>query len=226
MFDILASWLSNCFNFASSSSQAVALPLESRPPSPPHLSSSTALANQPTRLNEDGTKSDCIFCGVTTANPDFNVVHEDDEFVIFRDRSPGSKVHLLAIPKRHIDNVKTLSILDTDMLLRMKSVGQATLSKIGVPQGQQRLGFHIPPFFSVNHLHLHLLSLPLPFPGSIKYRPSIPSSFNTPPTTPSTSKRTKLKGFAWFCEIDQVIRILQAGQKVKVGSVKTQSTRT
>jgi len=30
------------------------------------------------------------------------LVAQDDEFVIFRDRSPGSKVHLLAIPKRHI----------------------------------------------------------------------------------------------------------------------------
>lgn len=27
---------------------------------------------------------------------------QDDEFVIFKDRSPGSKVHLLAVPKRHV----------------------------------------------------------------------------------------------------------------------------
>jgi len=73
---ILASWISDCFNFSSTSSQAVALPLESRPPSPPHLNSTTALANQPTTLNQDGTKEGCIFCGVTTTSPDFNVVHE------------------------------------------------------------------------------------------------------------------------------------------------------
>lgn len=27
---------------------------------------------------------------------------QDPEFVVFRDRSPGSKVHLLAVPKRHV----------------------------------------------------------------------------------------------------------------------------
>ncbi|GAA5946528.1 hypothetical protein JCM3765_000280 [Sporobolomyces pararoseus] len=149
----------------------------------------------------------------------------DDEFVIFKDRSPGSKVHLLAVPKKHIDNVKALTRHDTDMLLRMKAVGRSTLTKVGVNEGQQRLGFHIPPFFSVNHLHLHLLSLPLPFPGSFKYRPSIPKTFKDLSGPSSTADatvpaRAKLKGFSWFVEIDQVIRILQAGQKVKVGSVR------
>ncbi|GAA5938207.1 uncharacterized protein JCM15063_000666 [Sporobolomyces koalae] len=140
--------------------------------------------------------------------------------------APGSKVHLLAIPKRHIDNVKTLTPEDLDMLVRMKAVGRATLAKVGVSEHDQRLGFHIPPFFSVNHLHLHLLSLPLPFPGSFKYRPSIPSTFRSSSTTTSAAPPppppgTKLKGFSWFVDIDQVMRILQAGQTVKVGSVRS-----
>ncbi|GJN93678.1 hypothetical protein Rhopal_006735-T1 [Rhodotorula paludigena] len=142
-----------------------------------------------------GRQPGCIFCGITSASEGFRVVHEDAEFVVFRDRSPGSKVHLLAVPKRHV-------------VERMKVVGRDVLLREGVAPEQQRLGFHIPPFFSVNHLHLHLLSLPLPFPGSLKYRPSLVS-----PTS------TCLKGFSWFAEVDQVINILRAGQRVKVGSV-------
>lgn len=34
--------------------------------------------------------------------PGFGVVYEDEEFAVFEDRSPGSKVHLLAVPKKHI----------------------------------------------------------------------------------------------------------------------------
>ncbi|BGP50941.1 hypothetical protein JCM10450v2_006867 [Rhodotorula kratochvilovae] len=132
------------------------------------------------------SKPECIFCGVTSASPGFAVVHEDAEFVVFRDRSPGSRVHLLAVPRRHVDSVKTLRSEDVGMLERMKLVGRRVLVEQGVPEGEQR-------FFSVNHLHLHLLSLPLPFPGSIKYRPSVPS--------PRTS--TRLKGFSWFVEVDQ-----------------------
>ncbi|KAM0791916.1 hypothetical protein ACM66B_004170 [Microbotryomycetes sp. NB124-2] len=148
-----------------------------------------------------------------TANHAFNVVHEDDEFVVFKDRSPGSKVHLLAVPKNHIDNVKSLTMEHVDMIERMRQLGQRVLEDNGVPANQQRMGFHIPPFYSVNHLHLHLLSIPLPFPGNLKYRPAVPSG----------SASAKLKGFSWFVEVNQVLSILRAGERVRVNSVKKKS---
>ncbi|TNY18020.1 hypothetical protein DMC30DRAFT_419235, partial [Rhodotorula diobovata] len=159
-----------------------------------------------------GEEPGCIFCGVTAASPGFRVVHEDPEFVVFRDRSPGSKVHLLAVPKRHVESVKTLEAEDVGMLERMKHLGRRVLVEQDVPEGEQRLGFHIPPFFSVPHLHLHLLSLPLPFPGSVKYRPAVP-----PPAR--GGGRGRIKGWSWFVEVDQAIEILRAGQRIKVGPV-------
>ncbi|KAL7337214.1 hypothetical protein BJY59DRAFT_501336 [Rhodotorula toruloides] len=94
----------------------------------------------------------------------------------------------------------------------MRKTGQEVLERVGVPLSEQRLGFHIPPFYSVNHLHLHLLSLPLPFRGSLKYRPALPSE--------AERSSGKLKGWSWFVEVDQVLDILRAGQKVKVASVR------
>lgn len=61
----------------------------------------------------------CVFCGITTGKPGFTVLHEvssyviqrarygangpqDDDTVVIRDRTPGSAIHLLAIPKTHI----------------------------------------------------------------------------------------------------------------------------
>ncbi|GAA5821583.1 hypothetical protein JCM11251_000921 [Rhodosporidiobolus azoricus] len=172
---------------------------------------------------EDEKRDGCIFCDVREETG-FKVVEETDEFVVFRDRSPASKVHLLAVPKRHIDNVKTLKPEDLEMLERMKRFGREALLKVGVEEGQQRMGFHIPPFFSVNHLHLHLLSLPFPsLKGRFKYRPSIPplpiGESRSGGERATGSKGVKLKGFSWFVEVDQVINILQAGQRVKVGSV-------
>ncbi|GAA5887067.1 hypothetical protein JCM5296_001584 [Sporobolomyces johnsonii] len=212
----MAHWLASCWanlGLGSPDERHRSRKLDSHPSSPSRASAA-GLASPASSLDH-GVEINCIFCGVTTESPGFNVVHEDNEFVVFRDRSPGSDVHLLAVPKRHIDNVKTLAPSDVEMLERMKRVGRETLSRAGVAEGRQRLGFHIPPFFSVNHLHLHLLSLPLPFPSSLKYRPSIPSS-----PAKSASKGVKLKGFSWFVEVDQVIRILEAGQRVKVGSVR------
>ncbi|GAA5865067.1 hypothetical protein JCM8547_007702 [Rhodosporidiobolus lusitaniae] len=183
---------------------------------------STPPPTPPSSLRPDGTKEGCIFCDVGVEKG-FNVVHEDPEFVVFRDRSPGSRVHLLAVPRRHVDNVKALVPEDAAMLQRMRALGSEVLKKVGVPEGEQRLGFHIPPFFSVNHLHLHLLSLPLPFPGSLKYRPSFSSPFPALSCLPFSlrggGKGMSLKGFSWFVTVDQVLAILAAGRRVRVGSV-------
>ncbi|GAA6032962.1 hypothetical protein JCM8097_000069 [Rhodosporidiobolus ruineniae] len=221
----MASLISQCLSLLSH-------PARDPPPSSPLSGSSN-----PTPLNSldssseeaagraelvTGTKEGCIFCDVRVEKG-FGVVYEGPEFVVFRDRSPGSKVHLLAVPRKHVDNVKTLVPEDRAMIERMKQVGRQVLVKVGVPEGEQRLGFHIPPFFSVNHLHLHLLSLPLPFPGSLKYRPAYGyghHSFARGVRLPGSGERgEKLKGWGWFVEVDQVLDILQAGKRVKVGSV-------
>ena len=66
-----------------------------------------------------------------------------------------------------------------------------------------RFGFHIPPFYSVDHLHLHLLALPSR--GIRKFGWHV-----------SKGKDGKTKGFGWFVEVDQVIEILQQGKTVTV----------
>ncbi|POY76230.1 hypothetical protein BMF94_0425 [Rhodotorula taiwanensis] len=240
---------------------------------PASCPSATASIPTPRHPEHTATKEKCIFCGITSQSEGFRVVREDSEVVIFHDRSPASRVHLLAVPKRHIDNVKTLQSEDTALIERMKENGQRVLREQGVPDSEQRLGFHIPPyvpeqigsqenqaeswtvlliqprqliqcsflanlvhlrsslsFYSVNHLHLHLLSLPLPFPGSFKYRPEIPASLERRPQRPSRDEasppqaRKKLKGFSWFVDVEQVLAILRAGERVRVGSVHGGST--
>ncbi|KDN40957.1 hypothetical protein K437DRAFT_275581 [Tilletiaria anomala UBC 951] len=51
--------------------------------------------------------ANCIFCNPTRAGG-FRIVHEDNSFIAFYDRSPAARVHLLVVPRVHIANVKTL----------------------------------------------------------------------------------------------------------------------
>jgi hypothetical protein len=64
------------------------------------------------------------------------------------------------------------------------------------------MGFHIPPFNSIDHLHLHVQALP--------YRSSIIAK-KYPVVKGSGSHH---KGFSWFVEVEQAIRILESGKKV------------
>jgi hypothetical protein len=67
-----------------------------------------------------------------------------------------------------------------------------------------RLGFHIPPNTSVDHLHLHVQGLP--------YRSIIKQAKY--PVSPGTNGRSK--GYGWFVEVEQLTRILGQGGQVKV----------
>ena len=72
--------------------------------------------------------------------------------------------------------------------------------------GPGRLGFHISPFNSVEHLHMHILDLPITrFTRRWSY-PVIPG------------KEGCGKKFSWFVDIRQAIEILERGRRVKVWS--------
>ena len=50
-------------------------------------------------------KDDCIFCKIVKKEIPASVVYEDEELLAFKDINPIDKVHLLIIPKEHIENL-------------------------------------------------------------------------------------------------------------------------
>ena len=105
----------------------------------------------------------CVFCIIKET--DINrVVYEDDQIIIFKDRSPVAEVHLLCIPKRHIKNKNYLTKNDLDLLNHM----YITSREFIVLNYKEHLmnninpifGFHKPPFYSIKHLHMHCIIPP------------------------------------------------------------------
>ena len=60
--------------------------------------------------------SDCIFCKIAEKEIPATIVYEDDKFIAFKDLDPQAPVHVLLIPKRHIESVDTLSPEDEDVV--------------------------------------------------------------------------------------------------------------
>ncbi|KAH7884813.1 HIT-like protein [Phlebopus sp. FC_14] len=155
--------------------------------------------------SKTAARTRCVFCHAYSANRGgFNIVWEDADFLAFRDRSPSCLHHFQVIPKIHIASVKDLTNSDADMVRRMEEIGHSILEQHNVPHTQHRMGFHIPPFNSVHHLHLHVQALPY---ISLTRRLKYPVIGGFGPFE---------KGFSWFAEVGQTMRILERGSKVGV----------
>ncbi|KAJ7183604.1 HIT-like protein [Mycena filopes] len=144
----------------------------------------------------------CRFCEVSTANG-FNIIWENELFVAFWDRKPAAEVHIQLVPKRHIASVKSLKKKDADLVRSMKTIGERLLDDLGSPANMRVLGFHIPPFNSVNHLHMHVQGLPYKSLRQAKYHISSGFAYFD-------------KGFGWFIEAEQAARSLDKGRAIGV----------
>lgn len=102
--------------------------------------------------------SDCIFCKIAAGEIPSDTVYEDDKVVVFRDIAPKAKVHLLVIPREHIESLNEVGEEHGELLVHMMGLlpklaqaegldsGYRTIINTGRGGGQE-----------VFHLHIHQL---------------------------------------------------------------------
>jgi histidine triad (HIT) family protein len=101
---------------------------------------------------------DCLFCKIAAGEIPSQIVHRDDDVVVFRDINPRAPTHLLAISRRHIPSAAELTEGDGKLLAALfgalRQVAEAAgvngyriVTNVGADAGQ-----------SVFHLHFHLLA--------------------------------------------------------------------
>lgn len=102
-----------------------------------------------------GAVKSCLFCKIATREEPGTVVYEDTKFIVFKTINPASNRHLLVTPKKHIQNLESLSgPVDAALVREMIKVGSVAL---GDQAEGAHYSFHVPPFNSIDHLHLHAI---------------------------------------------------------------------
>ena len=101
---------------------------------------------------------DCIFCKIISGEIPSKKVYEDEQVLAFHDLDPKSPVHILVIPKQHIQSVAQLDNSNSQVLSHIFEVmakiakvfnlddGFRVVTNTGESAGQ-----------TVPHLHFHLL---------------------------------------------------------------------
>ena len=104
--------------------------------------------------------SDCIFCSIVNGNIPSNKVYEDDEILAFYDINPAAKIHILVIPKKHIESLAHMEKEDEEIVGKIYGV----INKIAQEKGFKQSGYRVivncgkDAGQEVMHLHFHILA--------------------------------------------------------------------
>lgn len=102
---------------------------------------------------------DCLFCKIIKGEINSKIVYENDYVVAFNDINPIAPIHVLIVPKIHIQDLNSIDTNNLkyveEIMLAIKEVAKITgvvesgyrvVSNVGEDGGQV-----------VPHLHFHLL---------------------------------------------------------------------
>jgi len=73
--------------------------------------------------------SDCLFCKIVAGEVPSDTVYETETTVAFKDINPAAPLHVLVVPRRHIEDASVVTAEDgpvlADMLMTARAVADA-----------------------------------------------------------------------------------------------------
>ena len=99
----------------------------------------------------------CVFCRIVARESPADIVYEDDAVLAFKDLYPKAPVHLLIVPKRHIESLALLGPEDTEVMGRCIQAARALGEQTGFGERGYRLSCNTGPEGGqvVYHVHFH-----------------------------------------------------------------------
>lgn len=99
--------------------------------------------------------NDCLFCGIANGDPS-KLVWQNEWAAAFNDIHPKAPVHILVVPKRHVENLDDLD--DQELAGRLLMAVREVAHLAGL-KGRFRVAMNNgrPAGQIIDHLHLHVL---------------------------------------------------------------------
>ena len=103
--------------------------------------------------------SDCIFCKIINKEIPSKIVYEDDDILAFEDINPLAKVHILLIPKKHIEPAADLQEEDAAVIGKIFLTAKKIAEEKGMAEDGYRIVNNCKEYGGqeVFHIHFHLL---------------------------------------------------------------------
>lgn len=100
---------------------------------------------------------DCIFCKIVRKEVGAEIAYDDSAVMAFTDIHPKAPVHILVIPKEHIESIVHLEADHSDVIAKLIYAAKRIAAEKGL--AGYKLVFNVgrEGGQAVDHLHLHLL---------------------------------------------------------------------
>ena len=101
----------------------------------------------------------CIFCKIINKEIPSEIIYEDEEIISFKDINPAAPVHVLVIPKKHIEKITDLKKEDEAIIGKIYTV----INEVAIKVGVEKDGFRVITNCGENggqevkHIHFHIL---------------------------------------------------------------------
>ncbi len=100
--------------------------------------------------------SECLFCKIAEGSISAGIVAETENALAFRDINPQAPIHVLVIPRRHVESLNAVN--DEGMMGELVKLSQMVAAQEGLENGWRWVAnVGTDGGQTVFHLHFHLL---------------------------------------------------------------------
>ncbi len=101
----------------------------------------------------------CIFCKIINKEIPAEIVYEDENYLAFHDINPKAPIHILIIPKKHLESFHLVKDQQDRQLVKgLADVAWKIIEQQDLPWCQLHMNSGSDHWQEVPHIHLHLLS--------------------------------------------------------------------
>lgn len=100
---------------------------------------------------------DCLFCQIVEKKLPAKIVKETDNLLAFPDIDPETELHLLIVPKEHINGVSDLNEHHGSLLVEIYKIANSLVKEYNLENSLYRIRVNGGKAQHVPHIHFHLL---------------------------------------------------------------------
>ncbi|MDO8885848.1 histidine triad nucleotide-binding protein [Candidatus Oleimmundimicrobium sp.] len=103
--------------------------------------------------------AECIFCKIVQGQIPSEIVYEDDKVIAFRDINPQAKIHIIIVPKKHINPMNEINENQAEIMANIFLAAKEIAKRQKIGQSGFRMIVNVGPDSGqeIEHLHFHLL---------------------------------------------------------------------